>query len=221
MKKMKRTIIIGARADGHAKVVLEIIRAGKKYEVVGFVDDNPSKLGSVIKGIKVIGNTDQLAIFKKKLGVECGIVAIGDNPLRRKLSNKIVDAGLELINAIHPTVWFDPDVMIGKGCYIGQGVIVVTGSKIGNCVNIHTAATIDHDNIIEDGANLGPGVHTAGRVKIGKDAFLGTGAIVIPDGSVGEGSIIGAGSVVISNTEPYFTYGGIPARKLQPTLKGR
>jgi len=215
MKKMKRTIIIGARADGHANVVLEILKAGKKYEVVGFVDDNPSKLGSAIKGIKVIGNTDQLATLKEKLGIECGIVAIGDNPLRRKLSNKIVDAGLELINAIHPTVWFDHDVIIGKGCYIGQGVIVVTGSKIGNCVNIHTAATIDHDNIIEDGANLGPGVHTAGRVKIGIDAFLGTGAIVIPDGSVGEGSIIGAGAVVLKNIPANTTAVGIPAKAIK------
>lgn len=215
MKKMKRTIIIGARADGHANVVLEILRAGKKYEVVGFIDDNSSKLGTAIKGIKVIGNTDQLTDFKKKYGIECGIVAIGDNPLRRKLSDKIVDAGLELINAIHPTVWFDADVIIGKGCYIGQGVIVVTGSKIGSCVNIHTAATIDHDNIIEDGANLGPGVHTAGRVRIGKDAFLGTGVIVIPDGSVGEGAIIGAGGVVIGDIPNYSTAVGIPARVIE------
>lgn len=209
---MGRTLIIGARADGHANVVLEILKAGKKYEVVGFIDDDPSKLGMEIKGLKVLGNTDELASFKKKLGIEYAIVAIGNNPLRRTLSGKITSAGLELINAIHPTVYFDPDVVIGQGCYIGQGVIVVTGTKIGNCVNIHTGATIDHDNIIEDGANLGPGVHTAGRVTIGRDAFLGTGAIVIPDGSVGEGAIIGAGAVVIKQIPPFVTAVGIPAK---------
>lgn len=209
---MKRTLIIGARADGHANVVLEILRAGKEYEVVGFIDDDPTKLGSVIKDIKVIGNTDELAFFKKALGVECAIVAIGNNSLRRRLSQKIIDSSLELINAIHPTVWFDPDVVIGKGCYIGQGVIIVTGSKIGNAVNIHTGATIDHDNIIEDGANLGPGVHTAGRVKIGKDAFLGTGAVVIPDGVVGEEAVIGAGAVVLKTIPAKVTAVGIPAK---------
>jgi sugar O-acyltransferase (sialic acid O-acetyltransferase NeuD family) len=212
---MKKTLIIGARADGHANVVLEILKAGKKYEVVGFIDDDASKLGSEIKGLKVIGNTDELGTYKKILGVECAIVAIGNNPLRRKLSDKIIASGLELINAIHPTVYFDPDVEIGKGCYIGQGVIVVTGTKIGNCVNIHTGATIDHDNIIGDGANLGPGVHTAGRVKIGRDAFLGTGAIVIPDGSVGEGATIGAGAVVLGNIPANLTAVGVPARVVE------
>ncbi|HTA28610.1 MAG TPA: acetyltransferase [Bacteroidia bacterium] len=209
---MKKTLIIGARADGHAKVVLEILKAGKTYDVVGFIDDDTSKLGSEIKGLKVIGNTDELPAFKKTLGVECAIVAIGNNPLRRKLSEKISASGLELINAIHPTACFDEDVEIGKGCYIGQGVIVVTGTKIGNSVNIHTGATIDHDNTIEDGANLGPGVHTAGRVKIGRDAFIGTGAIIIPDGSVGEGAIIGAGAVVLKHIPANVTAVGVPAR---------
>ncbi len=212
---MKKTLIIGARTDGHANVVLEILKAGKKYDVVGFIDDDASKLGAEIKGLKVIGNTNELAGFKKTLGVECAIVAIGNNPLRRKLSDKIIDSGLELINAIHPTVYFDPDVEIGNGCYIGQGVIVVTGTKIGNCVNIHTGATIDHDNIIEDGANLGPGVHTAGRVKIGRDAFLGTGAIVIPDGSVGEAAVIGAGAVVLKHIPANVSAVGVPAKVLK------
>jgi UDP-N-acetylbacillosamine N-acetyltransferase len=212
---MKRTLIIGARADGHANVVLGILKAGKEYEVVGFIDDDPSKLGLEIKGLKVIGNTNELASFKKSMGIECAIVAIGNNPLRRNLSEKIIASGLELINAIHPTAYFDPDVEIGKGCYIGQGVIIVTGSKIGNCVNIHTGATIDHDNIIEDGANLGPGVHTAGRVKIGRDAFLGTGTVVIPDGTVGEASIIGAGAVVLKSIPARVTAVGVPAKVLK------
>jgi UDP-N-acetylbacillosamine N-acetyltransferase len=179
------------------------------------VDDDASKLGIEIKGLKVIGNTDELTSFKKTLGIECAIVAIGNNPLRRKLSEKITESGLELINAIHPTVYFDSDVTIGKGCYLGQGVIVVTGTKIGNCVNIHTGATIDHDNVIEDGANLGPGVHTAGRVKIGRDAFLGTGAVVIPDGSVGEGSFIGAGAVVLKSIRANVTAVGVPAKVIK------
>jgi sugar O-acyltransferase (sialic acid O-acetyltransferase NeuD family) len=211
MKKIP-TIIIGARADGHAKVVLEMLHAGDTYNVVGFVDDDKSKHGLEIKGIKVIGSTDQLFQLKKELGVEAGVVAIGNNPMRRSLSEKIIKSGLELINAIHPTAHFDSDVVIGKGCYIGQGVIVVTGTRIGNCVNIHTGATIDHDNIIEDGANLGPGVHTAGRVKIGRDAFLGTGAIVIPDASVGEGSVIGAGGVVINAVPANVTAVGVPVK---------
>lgn len=209
------TLIIGARGNGHAKVVLEILHAGKEYKVIGFIDDDPKKMGHSIKGIKVIGNTDDLVKMKKSGKAKAAIVAIGDNPMRRKLSEKIEKSGLELINAIHPTVIRDTDVKIGKGCYIGQGVILVTGTVIGNCVNIHTGATIDHDNVIEDGANLGPGVHTAGRVYIGKDAFLGTGAIVIPDASVGQGSIVGAGGVVINHLPNNVTAVGVPVKVIK------
>lgn len=208
----KKTVIIGARADGHAKVVLEILNAGNKYKVVGLIDDDPAKKEVIIKGINVIGTTAHLPKLRKQIGVEAAIVAIGNNSLRRKLSKLIIDSGIELINAIHPTVYMDSDVKIGKGCYVGQGVIIVTGTVIGNCVNIHTGTTIDHDNLIEDGANLGPGVHTAGRVKIKQDAFLGTGAIVIPDASVGENSIVGAGGVVINALPSRVTAVGVPAK---------
>ena len=208
-------IIVGARFDGHAKVVFEIMQAEGKYKVVGFIDDNPAMKGKQIRGVSVLGGFDELNSLISKHNIQCGIVAIGDNVVRRKLADKIIEHKLELVNAIHPTAHLDSDVEIGKGNYIGQGVIIVTGSKIGNCVNIHTGSTIDHDNVIEDGVNIGPGVHTAGRVKIGRDAFLGAGTIVIPDGIIGEGAILGAGTVVIKVVEPYTQVVGVPAKKIK------
>ena len=212
MSNLRKVIIIGARVDGHAKVVLEIIQAEGRYEVAGFVDDNLFGKDIDIRNIPVIGTTKDLAELKQKFSLFGGIVAIGNNPLRRELGRKIQEAGLKLINAIHPTVHLDSDVQLGEGICLCQGVIVIAGTMIGNSVNIHTGASIDHDNAIEDGANIGPGVHTGGRVTIRKDAFLGTGTIVIPDGLVGERAITGAGTVVIRPVEPYTKVVGVPAR---------
>lgn len=209
-----KTIIVGARADGHAKVVLEILLAKKDFEIAGFIDDDERKIGEKIRGYKVIGTMQQLPDLMQRLSISKGIVAIGHNTMRRNLTQKLIHYGIEVINAIHPTAHFDSDVELGYGCYIGQGVILVTGTKVGNCVNIHTGATIDHDNVIADGANIGPGVHTAGRVKIGKDAFLGTGTVAIPDTEVGEGAVVGAGSVIIKKVEPFTKVVGVPARKI-------
>ena len=209
---MKKAVIIGARADGHAKVVLEILLAAGKVEVLGFIDDDPSRKGQHIRNYPVLGTLAELPVLIKEMQVEAGIVAIGHNSMRRKLSASIEKMGLELINAIHPSVLIDSDVIIGKGNYLGQGVIIVTGTIIGNCVNIHTGTTIDHDNRISDGANLGPGVHTAGRVQIAQDAFLGAGTIVIPDGSIGEGAITGAGAVITRPVPSHVTVVGVPAQ---------
>jgi sugar O-acyltransferase (sialic acid O-acetyltransferase NeuD family) len=210
-----KCLIVGARADGHAKVVLEILRAAGDVEVVGFVDDDPGKAGLSINGVPVIGGMKNVPELMRKHGITGGIVAIGDNPRRRALSARLREEGLTLVNAIHPTAYVDALVSLGSGCYIGQGVILVTGTRVGDCVNIHTGATIDHDNVIEDGANLGPGVHTAGRVRIERDAFLGTGTLVIPDASVGEGAICGAGTVVIKRVEPFTKVVGNPARVIE------
>ena len=212
---MEKVVILGARIDGHAKVVLEIIEAEGKYEVVGFIDDNLFGQEVSIRNIRILGTTDQLPSLKKQYGLFGAIVAIGNNSQRRKLGDKIKEADLQLINAIHPSVLIDSDVEIGSGNCFCQGVIIVTGSKIGNCVNVHTGATIDHDNVIEDGANLGPGVHTSGRVTICRDAFLGAGTVVIPDGYVGEGAITGAGTVVTHPVASFTKVVGVPARVIK------
>jgi len=207
-----RCFIIGARPDGHAKVVMEVMRAAGLHEVVGFIDDDVAKHGTAINGVPVLGGMKDLANMRATYKADGAIVAIGDNPRRRALGEQLNGMGFELLNAIHPTVHRDPDVRIGRGCYIGQGVILVTGTVVGDHVNIHTGATIDHDNVLEDGANLGPGVHTAGRVRIEQDAFLGTGTLLIPDASVGRGAICGAGTVVLGRVEPYTKVVGVPAR---------
>jgi UDP-perosamine 4-acetyltransferase len=212
---MKKAVIIGAREDGHAKVVLEILQAAGEVEVMGFIDDDPAKKGQEIRKLPILGSLAELPAIAKKSGISCAIVAIGHNIRRRELAAAVQAMGLELINAIHPTVHIDSDVQLGKGIYLGQGVIIITGSIVGDCVNIHTGTTIDHDNRIADGANLGPGVHTAGRVHIEKDAFLGAGTIVIPDGRIGEGSITGAGAVVTGTLPAHVTAVGVPAKVIK------
>lgn len=210
-----KTIIAGARADGHANVVLEILRAEGKHEVLGFVDDDQSKKGSLIRGLPVLGTMADIPALVRDYGVEAGIAAIGHNTQRRALAAKIREAGLKLVSAIHPTVHIDTDVSIGEGTVLCQMVTIVTGTVIGECVNIHTGATIDHDNRIADGANLGPGCHTAGRVKIGRDCFLGTGTVVIPDITINENVETGAGTVVIRDLERNNRYVGVPAQLMK------
>ena len=215
----QKAIIIGARADGHAKVVLHILLASKQVEVIGFIDDNASKKGELICNLPVLGQMKDIPQLKKERDISCGIVAIGHNAQRRELAEQLKKYDIQLINAIHPSVIMDSDVTIGTGNYFGQGVIIVTGTRVGNCVNIHTGTTIDHDNVIADGVNIGPGTHTAGRVKIGEDSFLGTGCSIIPDINIGKNSIAGAGTVIIRDVADGIKIVGNPARIIKNDTK--
>ncbi len=55
-----RTVLIVGAGDGGQLVLREIMRNPElRMNPVGFVDDDPTKLGSRISGVKVLGNTDK------------------------------------------------------------------------------------------------------------------------------------------------------------------
>lgn len=213
--KKSNIVIIGARKDGHANVVLEIIRVQNKFNVIGFIDDMLFENEIEFKNIPILGTIDMLPTLINAHRIEGFIVAIGDNKNRRCLTKRIEAMGILPINAIHPSVCIDSDVTIGLGNYFGQGVIIVTGTEIGNCVNIHTGTTIDHNCNLYDGANLGPGVHIAGRVTVKQNVFIGTGTSIIPDITINEGSIVGAGSVIIRDVKSNCKVVGNPGRVIE------
>lgn len=207
---LEKVAIVGARKDGHGKVVLETFRAAGTHEVVGFIDDNPSLIGTTICGAPVIGGIDVLPSLRKK-GVTSVIVGIGDGRLRQRLASAIIDAGFDLANCIHPSAIITKGCHVGRGIFIGPNVVVVAGASVGDNVIVNTAATVDHDCVLESCTTICPGVHLAGRVTVQEGAFLSTGVVVIPDVVVGEWSTVGAGSVVIRDVPAGVTVVGVPA----------
>jgi UDP-GlcNAc:undecaprenyl-phosphate GlcNAc-1-phosphate transferase len=72
----KKIIIFGAGDAG--EMVLREIRYNKKlnYHPIGFLDDNPKKVGRKIHGVKVLGTRDKLTQLVKDKGIEEIIIAI-------------------------------------------------------------------------------------------------------------------------------------------------
>lgn len=74
--EQKRVLIIGAGDAGNA-LIKEIRNSDHLSEkVVGVIDDNPSKIGSYIHGVKVVGNRDTIIRNAKELGVDEIYIAI-------------------------------------------------------------------------------------------------------------------------------------------------
>lgn len=208
-----RTVIFGARPDGSARVLLDIIRCEGRHDVTGFLDDDTARHGTEIEGLPVIGGSDRFAALRAE-GVRGIAFALGSNRGRHTLLERARAAGLEPITTLHPSAVVATGVRVGAGVWMAAGVIVNPGAAIGDGAVINTGATIDHDCRIGDYANISPGCHLSGRTTVGRYAFLGTGAITLPDAVIGDDAVVGAGAVVLASVPAGCTVAGVPARAL-------
>jgi FlaA1/EpsC-like NDP-sugar epimerase len=94
--RKKRTLIVGAGNAGEL-IVREITRQrDSEYIPVGFLDDDKTKIGRQIHGIKVFGRTDEIKKYISKLAVDEIIIAIpsASGAVRKNITFKAKEAGL-------------------------------------------------------------------------------------------------------------------------------
>ncbi|WP_269715379.1 acetyltransferase [Caulobacter sp. NIBR2454] len=199
-------IVLGA--GGHAKVVIELLRASG-HEVFGVLDADPAPRAVV--GAQVIGDDSMLESLKAQ-GVTCAFIAIGDNGLRLRLGRKAQKAGFTLVNAISPAATVSSSARLGVGIAIMAGAVINAETDVHDLAIINSGAVVDHDGLICEAAHVAPGCALAGDVTVGQRAFLGAGCSVIPGMKIGDDAVIGAGACVIREIPAGALAMGVPAR---------
>lgn len=202
-----KIIIIGA--SGHGKVVGDIAKLNGYKEILFLDDDSFKKTNGKYK---VVGTTKDRGAYAEEYDF---IVGIGNNSIRKRVTDKLLKSGISLITLIHPTAVIDETVSIGKGTVVMANAVINADSIIGNSCIINTAATIDHDCVIKDYVHISPGAHIAGTVNLGEGSWLGIGSTVINNIVISSKCIIGAGGLVNKDIEESGTYAGIPVRKIR------
>jgi UDP-perosamine 4-acetyltransferase len=205
----RRIVILGA--GGHAKVIIEIIRAAGTGTIVGLADADPTP--REVLGARVLGDDTVLRRLHAE-GVGHAFIAIGDNRIRARAADAVRAIGFELVNAISPAATLSPSARIGRGVAVMAGAVVNADAVLEDLVIVNTRASIDHDVRLGRACHIGPGAALAGGVSVGAEAFIGVGASVIPQRVIGAGSIVGAGASVIDDVAPGVTVVGVPARPL-------
>jgi sugar O-acyltransferase (sialic acid O-acetyltransferase NeuD family) len=199
----RRIAVIGA--GGHAAVVASTLLAAG-YEVAGFFDDAPDSWGTRILDLPVLGPVRQVP----DSGCTHGIIAIGDNRVRKSLAQKVP---LEWITAVHPFAWVHSEATLGPGTIVCAGSVVQPGARIGSHVILNTRSSVDHHARVGDYAHLAV-AHMAGGASIGEGVFMALGSIVLPKIHVGAWATVGAGAIVTKEVAAETTVVGIPARPL-------
>jgi len=211
---MKDILIWGAGGFGREVIWLieEINKINPTWHIIGFIDDDISKIGQVINGYKIIGSSEILETFNKETWI---IVSIGDPQNKVMAISKLRNPHLKYPILIHPSVIMSQRVEIGEGTVICAGSILTVNIKIGKHTIINLDCTIGHDVNIGDYSTISPSVNISGNVSIGEKTFIGTGAHIINNIEIGEDVIIGAGAVVVNNIPSNCTAVGIPARPIK------
>ncbi len=186
-------------ASGHAKVVMDIIKA-QGDAVSCLYDDNPHYTD--IHGIPVynVGNVEVSGPM---------IISIGANRVRKMIAERYP---LEYAKAVHPQTIVSPLAEFGDGTVVMQGAVIQSDVRIGKHCIINTSASIDHECEICDFVHVSPHGTLCGNVHVGEGSWIGAGAIVIPGIKIGKWCTIGAGAVVIKDIPDGATAVGNPAR---------
>ncbi len=200
-------------SGGHAKMVIEAIRSRSNLEIIACLAAKASTDEHVL-GIPVLTEEDSLLKDYANRGI-LGFVAIGENQLRRKLSTKLSNLGIEIPVVIAATAYVSPSARIGNGTVVMPNAAIGAETTIGAGSIINTTSSVDHDGIIGEFVHIAPGCHLAGNVRVGDSSFLGIGTVVIPERTVGSRSVVGAGAVVTRDVPDNETWIGCPARPMR------
>jgi len=204
----KKIVIVGY--SGHAYVVLDaIIQSGNipiYYSDKNINQANPYKL-------EYIGFENDIHFTGWGMNFSF-VICIGDNYLRQKIGELIVNKLEDVGSVIHPNSSISQFATIGKGVFVSKGVMVNPFSKIGDFVILNTGCIIEHECVISDYAHIAPGAVLAGNVVIGRRSFIGANAVIKQGVVVGDDVIVGAGSVVLKDIPNNSKVVGNPSKNI-------
>ncbi|MDX1738949.1 MAG: acetyltransferase [Alphaproteobacteria bacterium] len=206
-------IVIGA--GGHATSVTNVaLSCG--YSVFAYADDKQA--GGMLNGIPVFSEDTLIASYPNSFFA----IAVGDNAKREDIALRL----LQKINKAQFPKLVHDSAIVGAGCHIGCGTVVMPGavlgptSEIGEFCIVNSGASLDHDTALADYASLAPGVVLGGNVSVGNRAAISIGATIKHNVSVGKDTVIGAASYVHSDIGECCVAFGSPCKEVKSRKRG-
>ena len=197
----KDLIIIGAAQDG--RVAAEVVEdIGNKWNLLGYLDDDPKKQSIEINAVPVLGKTADIAKYDN-----CYFIVVLGSPRDYSVKKKIITKlGISLENyatIIHPSAIVSKYANIGRGSVIYPGVTIMANAEIGNHVFIASKTNVGHDTKIGDYVTISTLAAIAGNVTVEEGCYIGLNSSIRDGVTIGEWSLIGMGSVVVSDVPAY------------------
>jgi sugar O-acyltransferase (sialic acid O-acetyltransferase NeuD family) len=188
-----------------------------RWDLRGFLDDDPARWGTDVSGTPVTGPLTALADDPDARAVVCA-----GNPRDRTAKARIVDrlAGLGVDDGRYATV-VHPGASLARSCLLGPGTVVLAGVvatadvTVGAHVGLMPQVVVTHDDRLADFVIAGSGARLAGGVTVGTGAYLGAGCLIREYLHIGRWALIGMGAALTHDVPDGEVWAGVPARFLR------
>lgn len=185
---------------GHAKSLIDLMRACGGILIAGIVDDR-LPAGRDVLEVPVLGRGDRLAEYSRR-GLHLAVNAvggIGDIAPRLAVFDKLCAAHFTCPTLIHPRAYVESSAAVGDGCQVFFNAYVGSDTRVGFGCIVNTGAILSHDCVLGDYVNISPGAILAGAVIVEERTLVGMGVTVNLGVHIGAGARIGNSAVIKSD----------------------
>ena len=190
-------------------------RTPRPWRLLGFLDDDPALLGSLVDEVPVLGPTREVYRWRDEHVLLC-VGNPRDHVSRMRLAHRLDLPDERYATVVHPTASVSENSIIGPGSVALAHCVLTSSVWVGAHVAMMPRVVLTHDDVVEDYVTLASGVSLGGGVRVECGAYIGAGALIREGVSIGACSIVGMGSVVLGDIPPGQVWVGNPARYLRP-----
>jgi sugar O-acyltransferase (sialic acid O-acetyltransferase NeuD family) len=212
---MKDIVIVGhgGLAKEVAFLIEEINRARACWNLLGYITDQPARVGQRHAKYPIVGDDAWLLTRSAPLALS---VAVGRPAVLREVHSRCRgNSNLLFPNLIHPGIPGDwEQIRMGAGNILLNGACFTTAIQLGDLNIFNPGCTVAHDCVLGSYNVVCPGANLSGSVVLEDETYIGTGAQVLQGQRVARSAIVGAGAVVHRNIVEAGTYAGVPAQRL-------
>ncbi|MDR2156746.1 MAG: acetyltransferase [Clostridiales Family XIII bacterium] len=218
--------IVGAGDFGKeiADTIAAIDRAGRSLRVAGYIDDDPSRKGETLNGVRILGDTDALirisrAMMRGGAPGDAGarplaVLSVSDPLMKNRLAEKL-DSHVIWESVVHPAANVSPYATLGKGVVVQPSVYIGPNAAVGDHAHINALSCIGHDVRIGAFASVMVRSALSGRASLGRCGYIASGVTVLPGVCIGENARIGAGAVVTKDVPADVIAYGAPCKVIR------
>ncbi len=212
---MRTLYLCGAGNPLGVRLALRVNEAGRRWDRIVLLDDDPAKHGASVLGVEIAGpfalldradaDADEVVNLvarttEKRWAARGRIAAYG---LRFA---SLVDPGVDVLGAtLGPEVTVYQHATVGPHSTLGEASVVFVGGNVGHGARVGRCCVIAPNGVVNARATVDEGV------------YVGSNATILPEVHVGAWATISAGSAVMRDVPAGATMLGVPA-KIMPAL---